>query len=70
MGGWRRYRKEKDIIHQCYRVYQHDMGFTEGKNVWVGFTWDNKYKLVLESLFVKPAFLQQGVRIKTAFLRY
>jgi hypothetical protein len=53
--------------HQCYRVYWHIMGFTEGKNVWVRCTWDNKYKLVLESLFVMPAFLQQRVRIKTAF---
>jgi hypothetical protein len=24
--------------HQCYRVYQHDMDITEGKNVWVQFT--------------------------------
>jgi hypothetical protein len=44
--------------HQCYRVYWHDINFTEGKNIWVQFTWDKKCKLVLESLFVVPAFLQ------------
>ncbi len=44
--------------HPCYRVYRHDiMPFTEGTNVWVQFDWDKKCKLVLESLFVAPAFL-------------
>jgi hypothetical protein len=45
--------------HHCYRVYRHDMPFTEGTNIWVEFNWDKKCKLVLESLFVAPAFLQQ-----------
>ncbi len=44
--------------HPCYRVYRQDMPFTEGTNVWVQFDWDKKCKLVLESLFVAPAFLQ------------
>ncbi len=62
--------QEGEERHQCYRVYWHDMDLTEGKNVWVQFTWDKKCKLVSESLFVIPAFLQQRVRIETAFLRY
>jgi hypothetical protein len=60
---------EGEGCYQCYQVYRHDMPFTEGKNVWVQFTWDKKCKLVLESLFVMPAFLRQWVQIKTAFLR-
>ncbi len=43
--------------HPCYRVYRHDMPFTEGTNVRVQFVWDKKCKLVSESLFVEPAFL-------------
>jgi hypothetical protein len=62
--------QEGEGCHQCYRVYRHDMDFTEGKNVWVQFTLEKKCKLVLESLFVMPAFLRQHVWIKTAFLRY
>jgi hypothetical protein len=49
-------------------VYRHDMPFTEGTNVWVQFDWDKKCKLVLESLFVAPAFLQQWNQIRTSFL--
>jgi hypothetical protein len=57
--------------HPCYRVYRHDMPFTEGTtNVWVQFVWDKKCKLVSESLFVAPAFLQQRNRIRTLFFRY
>ncbi len=56
--------------HPCYRVYRHDMPFTEGTNVWVQFDWDQKCKLVLESLFVAPVFLRQWNRIRTSFLRY
>jgi hypothetical protein len=62
--------QEGEGWHQCYRVYWHDMPFREGTNVWVKFNWDKKCKLVLESLFVAPAFLQQQVRIRTSFLRY
>jgi hypothetical protein len=50
--------QEGDGRHHCYRVHRHDMPFTEGTNVWVKFNWDKKCKLVLESLFVAPAFLQ------------
>ncbi len=56
--------------HPCYRVYRHDMPFTEGTNVWVQFDWDKKFKLVLESLFVAPAFLQTRKWIRTSFFRY
>jgi hypothetical protein len=62
--------QEGEGCHQCYRVYWHDINFTEGKNIWAQFTWDKKYKLVLESLFDMPAFLQQRAWIKTVFLRY
>jgi hypothetical protein len=62
--------QEGEGWHQCYQVYQHDMPFTEGMDVWVKFTWDKKCKHVSESLFVAPAFLQQQVQIRTAFLRY
>ncbi len=37
--------QEGEGHHQCYRVHWHDMDFTEVKNVWVQFTWDNKCKL-------------------------
>jgi hypothetical protein len=62
--------QEGEGWHPCYRVYRHDMSFTEGTNVWVQFNWDKKCKLVLESLFVAPAFLQQRSWIRTSFLRY
>jgi hypothetical protein len=56
--------------HPCYRVYRHEMPFTEGTSVWVQIDWDKKCKLVLKSLFVAPAFLQQQNLIRTSFLRY
>ena len=62
--------QEGEGRHPCYRVYRHDMPFTEGTNVWVQFDWDKKCKLVSESLFVAPAFLRQWNRIRTSFLRY
>jgi hypothetical protein len=49
--------QEGEGWHHCYRVYRHDMLFTESTNIWVKFNWDKKCKLVLESLFVAPAFL-------------
>jgi hypothetical protein len=49
--------QEGEGWHQCYRVYRHDMPFTEGMKVWVKFNWDKKCKLVSESLFIAPAFL-------------
>jgi hypothetical protein len=49
--------QEGEGRHPCYRVYRHDMPFTEGTNVWVKFDLDKKCKLVSESLFVAPAFL-------------
>jgi hypothetical protein len=69
MGGWRRYRKEKDTINatecigmtwilQRLRMYGCNLPGTTSAN------------LVLVLLFVMPAFLQQCVWIKTAFLRY
>jgi hypothetical protein len=65
MGQWRRYRKEKDGI--LATEYRHDMLFTEGMNVWVQFDRDKKCKLVLEILFVAPAFLRQRNWIRTSF---
>ncbi len=62
--------QEGEGRHLCYRVYRHDMPFTEGTNVWVKFDWGKKCKLVSESLFVAPAFLQQQNRIRTDFFRY
>ncbi len=70
VNGMMKEIQEGEGHHQCYRVYWHDTGFTEGKNVWAQFTWDKKCKLVLKSLFVMPAFLQQRVQIETAFLSY
>jgi hypothetical protein len=49
--------QEGEGCHQCYRVYWHDMGFTEGKNVWVQFTWDKKCKFVLECCLLCLIFL-------------
>jgi hypothetical protein len=62
--------QEGEGQHHCFRVYRHDMLFTEGTNVWVKFNWDKKCKLVLESLFVAPALFQQWNWIKPSFLRY
>ena len=62
--------QEGEGRHPCYRVYRHDMPFTEGTNVWVQFGWDKKCKLVLESLFVAPAFLRQWNWMRTSFFRY
>jgi hypothetical protein len=58
--------QEGEGRHPCFRVYRHDMLFTEGTNVWVQFDWDKKGKPVLESLFVAPAFLQQQNWIRTS----
>ena len=44
---------EGEATHQCYRVYRHDKEYTEGENVWVQWTWDNKYQLVSEHQFVR-----------------
>jgi hypothetical protein len=62
--------QEGEGWHHCYRVYRHDMPFTEGMNVWVKFNLDKKCKLISDSLLVEPAFLQQWVRIRTSLLRY
>jgi hypothetical protein len=62
--------QEGEEWHPCYRVYRHDMPFTEGTNVRVKFDWDKKCKLVSESLFVQPAFLQQRNWMRTSFFRY
>ena len=59
--------QEGEGWHPCYRVYRHDMPFTEGTNVWVQFEWDKKFKLVSESLFDAPAFLQQWNWFRTSF---
>ncbi len=36
--------QEGEGRHPCYRMYRHDMPFTEGKNVWVQFDWDKSAK--------------------------
>jgi hypothetical protein len=59
--------QEGEGQHPCYRVYRHGMPFTEVTNVWVQFDWDKQCKLVLESLFVAPAFFQQRNWIRTSF---
>jgi hypothetical protein len=39
MVNWRMEEiQEREGCHQFYRVYWHNMDFTEGKNVWVKFT--------------------------------
>jgi len=37
--------QEGEGWHPCYRVYMHDMPFTEGTNVWVQFDWDKSANL-------------------------
>ncbi len=69
MNGSMEEIQEGEGRHLCKGVYRHDMPFTEGTNVWVQFEWDKKFKLVLESLFVAPAFLQKRNRFITSFLR-
>ncbi len=70
MNGSMEEIQEGEGRHPCYRVYRHDMPFTEGTNVWVQFKWDKKFKLVSESLFVAPAFLRTRKQIRTSFFRY
>ncbi len=70
MNGSMEEIQEGEGRHPCYRVYRHEMPFTEGTNVWVQFEWDKKFKLVSESFLVAPAFLQQQNQIRTSFLRY
>jgi hypothetical protein len=59
--------QEGEGWHPCYRVYRHDIPFTEGTNVWVKFNWDKKFKLASELLFVQSAFLRQWNRMRTSF---
>ena len=58
---------EGGATHQCQQVYRHDKDFTERVNVWVKWTWDNKYELVSEDNFVRPWSRRQ--RSRTNFLR-
>jgi hypothetical protein len=37
--------QEGEGRHPCYRVYRHDMPFTEGMNVWVQFDWEKRSNL-------------------------
>jgi hypothetical protein len=53
MNGLLEEVNEGGACHQCYRVYRHDMAYIEGVNVWVQWTWDNKYQLVSEHQFVR-----------------
>jgi hypothetical protein len=70
INGFMEVIQEGEGWHPCYRVYRHDKPFTEGTNVWVKFDWDKKCKLVLESLFVQLAFLQQQNQMRTSLFRY
>ncbi len=70
MNGSMEEIQEGEARHPCYRFYRHYMLFTENTNVWVQFEWDKKFKLVSDSLFVAPAFLQTWKQIRTSFFRY
>jgi hypothetical protein len=70
MNGSMEEIQEGEGRHPCKRVYRLDMPFTESTNVWVQFEWDKKFKLVSESLFVAPAFLQKRNQFITSFFRY
>ncbi len=67
-NGWLEEVDEGGACHQCHRVYQHEKDFTEGVNVWVKWSWDNKYQLVSEDQFVRRVSRRQ--RLRTDFLRY
>ncbi len=47
--------QEGESCHQFYRIYQHDKTYKEGVNVWICWSWDNKYRLVSELQFVHPS---------------
>jgi hypothetical protein len=53
--------------HPPYRVYRHDMPFTEGTNVWVKFDWDKKCKLVWESCLLHLLSYNNGIGLEHHF---
>jgi hypothetical protein len=44
--------QEGEGQHTCYRMYRHDMPFTEGTNVWVQFTRDKSANLIWNHCFL------------------
>jgi hypothetical protein len=49
--------QEGEGRHPCYRVYRHDMPFTEGTNVLVQFDWDKKVQTCFGIIVCCTCFL-------------
>jgi hypothetical protein len=49
--------QEGEGQHPCYRVYRHDMPFTEGTNVWVQYElpWSESLSLNIEEILICPS---------------
>jgi hypothetical protein len=62
--------QEGEGWHQCYRVYRHDMPYTEGTNVWVQFDWEKKCKTCFGIIVCCTCSLATMGVIRTSFLRY
>ena len=54
--------------HPCYRVYRHDMPFTEGTNVWVKFDWDKSANLFWNHCLLHLLSYDNGIGLEHHFL--
>jgi hypothetical protein len=59
MNGSMEEIQEGEGRHPCYRVYRHDMPFTEGTNVWVQFEWDKKVQTCVRIIVCCTCFLMK-----------
>jgi hypothetical protein len=62
--------QEGEGWYPCYRVYRHDMPFTEGTNVWVQFDWDKSANLFWNQCLLHLLSYDNGVGLEHHVLRY
>jgi hypothetical protein len=67
MTGITEFVEEGQSRHLCNRMYKHDHPNIDGVNAWVRWLWDRKYKLVMESQFVRGNTTLQRSRTQTTF---
>ena len=59
--------QEGEGWHPCYRVYRHDMPFTEGTNVWVKFDWDKSANLFWNNCLLNLLSYNNGIGLEHHF---
>jgi hypothetical protein len=59
--------QEGEGWHLCYRVYRHDMPFTEGTNAWVQFDWDNSANLFWNHCLLYLLSYDNGIGLEHYF---